>query len=180
MDIFQLIGDFLHLIAVLMLLLKIVANKNVIGRSTAIQVFPTGRNRHFWWCSWLDTSTSFSAGKRSTYSSWRSSSFLSLPTPSIWWNSKSHTTSVSTANRTRSLTTTCTELRCSPPSSPINRSTRSTFYGLSASGSNHWPFCPSSSWLTSWRTSRISTPTTCCSWACTEAFTSSTGKGWTI
>jgi hypothetical protein len=31
MDIFQLIGDFLHLIAVLMLLLKIVANKNVIG-----------------------------------------------------------------------------------------------------------------------------------------------------
>lgn len=51
MDIFQLIGDFLHLIAVLMLLLKIVANKNVIGRSTAIQVFPTGRNRHFWWCS---------------------------------------------------------------------------------------------------------------------------------
>jgi len=31
MDIFQLLGDFLHLIAVLMLLLKIVANKNVIG-----------------------------------------------------------------------------------------------------------------------------------------------------
>jgi len=31
MDIFQLIGDFLHLIAVLMLLLKIAANKNVIG-----------------------------------------------------------------------------------------------------------------------------------------------------
>lgn len=31
MDIFQLVGDFLHLIAVLMLLLKILANKNVIG-----------------------------------------------------------------------------------------------------------------------------------------------------
>lgn len=31
MDIFQLIGDFLHLVAVLMLLLKIIANKNVIG-----------------------------------------------------------------------------------------------------------------------------------------------------
>lgn len=31
MDIFQFIGDFLHLIAILMLLLKIVANKNVIG-----------------------------------------------------------------------------------------------------------------------------------------------------
>ena len=33
MDVFQLIGDFLHLIAVLMLLLKILANKNVIGLS---------------------------------------------------------------------------------------------------------------------------------------------------
>ena len=31
MDIFQLIGDFLHLVAVLMLVLKILANKNVIG-----------------------------------------------------------------------------------------------------------------------------------------------------
>ncbi len=31
MDIFQLVADFLHLIAVLMLLIKILANKNVIG-----------------------------------------------------------------------------------------------------------------------------------------------------
>lgn len=37
MDVFQLIGDFLHLIAVLMLLLKIVANKNVIGISYKTQ-----------------------------------------------------------------------------------------------------------------------------------------------
>lgn len=36
MDIFQLVGDFLHLIAVLMLLLKILANKNVIGTSPYI------------------------------------------------------------------------------------------------------------------------------------------------
>jgi hypothetical protein len=31
MDVFQLIGDFLHLLAVIMLVLKILANKNVIG-----------------------------------------------------------------------------------------------------------------------------------------------------
>ena len=31
MDVFQLIGDFLHLLAVIMLALKILANKNVIG-----------------------------------------------------------------------------------------------------------------------------------------------------
>lgn len=37
MDIFQLIGDFLHLIAVVMLLLKILANKNVIGLSYKTQ-----------------------------------------------------------------------------------------------------------------------------------------------
>ena len=37
MDVFQLIGDFLHLIAVLMLLLKIMANKNVIGLSYKTQ-----------------------------------------------------------------------------------------------------------------------------------------------
>ena len=35
MDIFQFIGDFLHLIAVLMLLLKIMANKNVIGTAAS-------------------------------------------------------------------------------------------------------------------------------------------------
>ena len=32
MDIFQMIGDFLHLLAMLMLVLKILANKNVIGK----------------------------------------------------------------------------------------------------------------------------------------------------
>jgi ER lumen protein retaining receptor len=37
MDVFQLIGDFLHLIAILMLLLKILANKNVIGLSYKTQ-----------------------------------------------------------------------------------------------------------------------------------------------
>ena len=37
MDLFQLIGDFLHLIALLMLLLKILANKNVIGISYKTQ-----------------------------------------------------------------------------------------------------------------------------------------------
>jgi len=37
MDIFQLLGDFLHLIAIVMLLLKILANKNVIGISYKTQ-----------------------------------------------------------------------------------------------------------------------------------------------
>lgn len=31
MDIFQMMGDFLHLLAMLMLVLKILANKNVMG-----------------------------------------------------------------------------------------------------------------------------------------------------
>lgn len=31
MDIFQLFGDFLHLMAVLLLVLKILANRNVVG-----------------------------------------------------------------------------------------------------------------------------------------------------
>ena len=34
MDIFQLIGDFLHLLAVVMLILKILANRNVVGNSS--------------------------------------------------------------------------------------------------------------------------------------------------
>lgn len=37
MDIFQLIGDFLHLMAVLMLVLKIIANRNVLGLSYKTQ-----------------------------------------------------------------------------------------------------------------------------------------------
>lgn len=37
MDIFQLIGDFLHLVAILLLLLKIVASKNVVGLSYKTQ-----------------------------------------------------------------------------------------------------------------------------------------------
>ena len=37
MDIFQLVGDFLHLIAMVMLLLKILANRNVIGLSYKTQ-----------------------------------------------------------------------------------------------------------------------------------------------
>ena len=37
MDIFQLIGDFLHLMAVLILVLKIIANRNVLGLSYRTQ-----------------------------------------------------------------------------------------------------------------------------------------------
>lgn len=37
MDIFQLIGDFLHLMAVMMLVLKIIANRNVLGLSYKTQ-----------------------------------------------------------------------------------------------------------------------------------------------
>ena len=33
MDVFQLLGDFLHLVAILLLLLKIIATKNVVGLS---------------------------------------------------------------------------------------------------------------------------------------------------
>jgi hypothetical protein len=48
MDIFQFIGDFLHLIAVLMLLLKIVANKNVIGNPLFIQAYLTALKNYSW------------------------------------------------------------------------------------------------------------------------------------
>lgn len=41
MDIFQLFGDFLHLMAVLLLVLKILANRNVVGIQYTIQVSPT-------------------------------------------------------------------------------------------------------------------------------------------
>jgi hypothetical protein len=51
MDIFQLIGDFLHLIAVLMLLLKIIANKNVIGTDGGTQDYPTVLRSCSWQCS---------------------------------------------------------------------------------------------------------------------------------
>lgn len=37
MDVFQLIGDFLHLVAILMLLLKIISSKTVIGLSYRTQ-----------------------------------------------------------------------------------------------------------------------------------------------
>ena len=58
MDIFQMIGDFLHLLAMLMLVLKILANKNVIGTSPLItQAYPTAHNNYSWWCSWPVTST---------------------------------------------------------------------------------------------------------------------------
>lgn len=36
MDVFQLIGDFIHLLAVIMLVLKILANKNVIGTACSL------------------------------------------------------------------------------------------------------------------------------------------------
>jgi hypothetical protein len=35
MDLFQLIGDFLHLIAMLMLVMKILANRSVFGTAIA-------------------------------------------------------------------------------------------------------------------------------------------------
>ena len=37
MDVFQLIGDFLHLIAILMLLFKIIGSKTVVGLSYKTQ-----------------------------------------------------------------------------------------------------------------------------------------------
>lgn len=37
MDVFQLMGDFLHLVAILLLLLKIIASKNVVGLSYKTQ-----------------------------------------------------------------------------------------------------------------------------------------------
>lgn len=45
MDIFQLIGDFLHLISILMLMLKIKATKNVIGKHLLKQDCPTAPNK---------------------------------------------------------------------------------------------------------------------------------------
>ena len=48
MDVFQLIGDFLHLLAVIMLILKILANKNVIGNYLSLKkVYHTKRNKYF-------------------------------------------------------------------------------------------------------------------------------------
>lgn len=51
MDIFQLLGDFLHLMAMLLLVLKILANRNVVGTIYLMQASPTRRKRSIWWCS---------------------------------------------------------------------------------------------------------------------------------
>lgn len=49
------IGDFLHLLAMLMLVLKILANKNVIGTNIIIlKVYHIKLNRYFWLFSFLD------------------------------------------------------------------------------------------------------------------------------
>ena len=48
MDIFQLLGDFLHLMAMLLLVLKILANRNVVGNGSFTQDFPTKLNRSIW------------------------------------------------------------------------------------------------------------------------------------
>lgn len=48
MDIFQLFGDFLHLMAVLLLVLKILANRNVVGITKIIQDCHTKRNKSIW------------------------------------------------------------------------------------------------------------------------------------
>ena len=45
MDIFQLFGDFLHLMAVLLLVLKILANRNVVGNQKIIQAYLTKLNK---------------------------------------------------------------------------------------------------------------------------------------
>jgi hypothetical protein len=45
MDIFQLFGDFLHLMAVLLLVLKILANRNVVGNKKIIQAYLTKLNK---------------------------------------------------------------------------------------------------------------------------------------
>lgn len=68
MDLFQLIGDFLHVIAVLMLLLKIMANKNVIGTPPPTQGSLTAHRSSSWQSSSVVISTSSWAGRRSTCS----------------------------------------------------------------------------------------------------------------
>jgi hypothetical protein len=45
MDIFQLIGDFLHLVAMLMLVLKILANRSVFGKLYFMQAYRIRRKR---------------------------------------------------------------------------------------------------------------------------------------
>ena len=65
MDIFQFIGDFLHLITILMLLLKIDANKNVIGNCAEIKAFLTERMNFSWYLQSLGTSTCASVGSAS-------------------------------------------------------------------------------------------------------------------
>ena len=176
MDLFQLIGDFLHLIAVLMLLLKIMANKNVIGTVPLIQGCPTERSSFSWRCSSRATSTSSSAGRRCTCSSWRSSSSAWLPTPYTSCASRSHTTSVSIGSRTPSRIITSMARRCSLPSSRINRSTLSTFCGPSVFGWNLWPSCRNCSWSTVSRTWRTSQRTTSYFWGCIAGSIFSTGN----
>ena len=90
MDIFQFIGDFLHLIAVLMLLLKIVANKNVIGNPYTTQVFPTGPNNFSLLSSSRGISTFSLAGKHSMSLLWRSSSSRWQLTQFISWKYLCH------------------------------------------------------------------------------------------
>lgn len=46
MDIFQLFGDFLHLMAVLLLVLKILANRNVVGTASNIQDCHTRHSKY--------------------------------------------------------------------------------------------------------------------------------------
>lgn len=46
MDIFQLFGDFLHLMAVLLLVLKILANRNVVGKAIITQAYLTKPNKY--------------------------------------------------------------------------------------------------------------------------------------
>ena len=55
MDIFQLIGDFLHLLAMLLLLMKIHKNRNVVGKNPFIQVFPIELKKCMRSCLSLDT-----------------------------------------------------------------------------------------------------------------------------
>ncbi len=65
MDIFQMIGDFLHLLAMLMLVLKILANKNVIGTSPLTQASHIAPNNYFSSSSSPATSISSLSGEAS-------------------------------------------------------------------------------------------------------------------
>ncbi len=68
MDLFQLIGDFLHLVAMLMLVLKILNNRSLLGTRCLTQGSPTRRRKSISSCFSPGTSTCCWAGSRCTSS----------------------------------------------------------------------------------------------------------------